>query len=204
MNSIVKRVIQKNLFYKGTIILKYKIEFPQIPGRNRFNMFYLTKAKELKEKCEGELFEDAKKTFDFNQNKGYPTQVYEVDANYTVTSNYGYRVSLFYDYYIFTGGAHGVTTRKSQTWCLLNEKILPLSFFYEGDPNFIPKLLKKINDEIKNNIEKGENIYFENPCCLTAEYFNTENYYLYEKNIIIYYQQYEIGPYSSGIISFAL
>ena len=202
MNNIVNRVIQNNLFYKGTIILRYKIEFPQIIGRNRFNAFYLTKAKELKDKCEGELFEDAKKNFDFNQSQGYPTLVYDVDANYIITFNSNYRVSLYYDYYIFTGGAHGVTTRKSQTWCMSNEKILSLSFFYKDDPNYIPKILKKINDQIKKNIENGNNYYFENPCCLTAEYFNTENYYIYDNNIIIYYQQYEIGPYSSGILTF--
>ena len=204
MSNIVNRVIQNNLFYKGTIVLRYKIEYPQIPGANRFNVFYYSKAKELKERCEGELYEEAKKAFDFNQSQGYPTLVYDVDANYYITFNYGYRVSLYYDYYIYTGGAHGVTTRKSQTWCMKSERIIPLSSFYEGDPNYIPKIMKKINEQIKKNIENGDNYYFDNPCCLTAEYFNTENYYMYDSSIIIYYQQYEIGPYSSGILTFTV
>ena len=151
-----------------------------------------------------ELYEDAKKTYDYNISNGYPVMVYEVILDYTITFNDEYIVSLFYDQYEFTGGAHGNTIRTSQTWDLCIGKQLPLSYFYPDNPNYVTEILREINNQIKYQIEAGNNYYFDNYCELILETFKLENYYLTPGGIVVYFQQYDIAPYSSGIREFYL
>ena len=203
MVRIENRVFEKGLTYKGNIILKYKINYPYIRGLEGFNLYNYNKAIKLKEYAENELFEDAKKTNDYNKENGYPIMVYEVILNYNITYNNFDIVSLYCDEYIYSGGAHGSTTRTSQTWNLQNKQMLDLNDFYKKNPNYVSKILTIINDQIKSNIERGNNIYLDNYCYLAVSNFKVENFYLNKTgNIVIYYQQYDIGPYSSGIITF--
>ena len=72
MIIIQNRVLEKNLIYKGNIILTYKINYPFIIGFERFNLYNYNKAIKLKEYAETKLFEEAKETNDFNKQNGYP------------------------------------------------------------------------------------------------------------------------------------
>jgi hypothetical protein len=45
-------------------------------------------------------------------------------------------------------------------------------------------------------------IYFENYRSLIVRYFNPNSFNLSPDTLSVYYQQYEIGPYVSGIIVF--
>ena len=204
MNIIEKRELRNEL------ILTYNIKYPVITfsnydiGKTSFNQYNLEKAKKLEHIVVTELYEDAKKTYDYNISNGYPVMVYEVILDYTITFNDEYIVSLFYDQYEFTGGAHGNTIRTSQTWDLCIGKQLPLSYFYPDNPNYVTEILREINNQIKYQIEAGNNYYFDNYCELILETFKLENYYLTPGGIVVYFQQYDIAPYSSGIREFYL
>lgn len=210
MNIIEKRELRNELKYKDTVILTYNIKYPVITfsnydiGKTSFNQYNLEKAKKLEHIVVTELYEDAKKTYDYNISNGYPVMVYEVILDYTITFNDDYIVSLFYDQYEFTGGAHGNTIRTSQTWDLCIGKQLPLSYFYPDNPNYVTEILREINNQIKYQIEAGNNYYFDNYCELVLETFKLENYYLTPGGIVVYFQQYDIAPYSSGIREFYL
>ena len=121
----------------------------------------------------------------------------------TITYNYQMLISLYIDEYRFTGGAHGNTIRTSQTWNLKESKMIKLAELFK-DTNYVSALIDNINEQIKNNIESGKNIYFEDYCFLTDKNFKVENYYIKDGLINIFYQQYEIAPYSSGIIVFII
>ena len=203
MIRVEKRILQKNLTYKGTVILNYKIEYPQIFNSEKFNVYNYKKATALQKECETSLFEEAKKLYEYNKKNGYPTMTYEIVSAVTVTYNYQPIVSLYIDEYRFTGGAHGNTIRTSQTWDLNEAEMIKLSRWFE-DPNYVSSLIDNINGQIQTNIDNGNNFYFENYCCLTSKNFRVENYYIKNGMINIYYQQYDIAPYSSGILSFAI
>lgn len=47
-------------------------------------------------------------------------------------------------------------------------------------------------------------VYFDDYRKLIAQYFNEEQYYLTPQGVAIYYQQYEIAPYSTGIVVFTV
>ena len=51
---------------------------------------------------------------------------------------------------------------------------------------------------MRENIEAGEATYFEPHKSNVIENFHAENYFLARKGLVIYYQQYDIAPYSSG------
>lgn len=128
--------------------------------------------------------------------------VYELYYTFKVTYNTENIVSLYTDEYTYRGGAHGSTIRTSQNWDFRTARQIQLKSFFPKDPNYVSKIVTKINNKIEKDIQNGNNIYFENYCCLTIQSFNVNSYYLENGNIVIYYQQYDIAPYSSGILTF--
>lgn len=126
--------------------------------------------------------------------------VYEVYRTFEVTFNNYNILSLYVDEYIFSGGAHGNTIRTSQTWDLSQVCIIPLEYFFCNNPYFLLDILKEINVQIASNPE----IYFENTCNLVLETFNPASFYLIPNGIVIYFHQYDIAPYSSGIRVFTI
>lgn len=209
--SEIKNVELKNeLKYKDTVILTYKIHYPKITssscefGIDTFNKFNENKALKLDQYVNTTLFEEAKQVYDYNMQNGYPIMVFEVILEYNITYNEECIISLYYDQYEFTGGAHGNTIRTSQNWDLQSGCQIPLSYFYPNNPYYIIDILKNINSQIKEQMQSGSNQYFDNYCELVLETFNLESYYLTPNAIAIYFQQYDIAPYSSGIPVFYL
>lgn len=202
--QIENKILERNLIYDNTIILKYHIEYPQMVPDNtiytrRFNLYNENIALSLQRKAENELFKEAIDLYNYNKKNNYPTMIYEVYQTYKITLNSRNIISLFIDEYTFTGGAHGSTIRASQTWDLNQGKQIELYQFF-NNPYFILQILKNIKMQIQ---EKPE-IYFDDACCLLIETFNPFSYYLVPGSIIIYFQQYDIAPYSSGIMEFSI
>ena len=208
MNKKKMNTAEKELYYQGEVIVKYRIEYPEIinsyynEGMQIFNHENRKSALELKEYAEGELYEQAKQTYKFNKKNGYPIMVYELVRECNITYNQNQLVSLYCDEYIFEGGAHGNTLRKSQNWDLKIAQEIPLQAFSKGNPYFLIDILKQINKKIAEQIESGVGSYFQEYCQLVLETFNLENYYLTPNGIVVFFQQYDIAPYSSGIPTF--
>lgn len=206
MFRIIENVFENDLYYKNTVILKYVIKYPKIInntiGAIRFNRFNYEKAVRLKHYAETDLFNEAKELYDFNISNGYPTMVYEVVLDYTITYNQNSIVSLYSDEYIYSGGAHGITTRSSQSWNIILGKQISLNTLFNNDCNYVLNILKEIDSQIEEQIEDGSNQYFDNYCSLVLNTIDLNNFYLNPDYITIFFQQYDIAPYSSGIPTF--
>lgn len=206
MYRIIENTFEKELYYKNNVILKYTIKYPRIInnsiGANRFNRFNYEKAVKLKHYSENELFKEAKELYDYNVSNGYPVMMYEVFLDYTITYNQNSIVSLYSDEYIYSGGAHGSTVRSSQNWNINFAKQFSLESLFDNDCNYILDILKDINNQIEQQIANGSNQYFENYCSLVLNTINLDNFYLNPGYITIFFQQYDISPYSSGIPTF--
>lgn len=209
-NQIKNNTIEKQLEYKGEVVLTYRITYPEIiysnyiEEKNEFNKYNKEKALKQKEFAEGELLKNAKENYENSIKNGYPTMVFEFISNTEITYNNDWLVSLYTDEYTFEGGAHGSTIRKSQNWDLRKAKQIQLSYFFGDDPYYIIKILIEINKQIAKEIENGTNQYFDNYCELVIENFKLGNYYVVPGYIEIFYQQYDIAPYSSGIPTFRI
>lgn len=208
MLKIINRILQKEMKYENNVVLKYHIEYSEIVmdwqqnrnGIKKFNDYNLKIALQTQRKAENELYKEAIELYKYNKENGYPQMMYELYREYQITLNQENAVSMYIDEYIFSGGAHGTTTRTSQTWNLMLGKMVELYELYPNEPYFLLDILRKINREISENIE----IYFADPYPLVVEYFNPDSYYIDNGKVVIYFQQYDIAPYSSGIIEFTL
>lgn len=204
MNNIKNNILEKELFYDNTLILKYHIEYPTISSSSmnpcifKFNMYNKNIAFSLRKKAENELYEEAIELYKYNKENNFPVMQYEVYRNYEITLNTNNFISLYSDEYIFTGGAHGTTVRTSQTWNLMQCNIIELNSLFPKNPYFMIDILKQINAQIAKEPE----IYFDNTCNLVLETFNPNSFYITPNEIVIYFQQYDIAPYSSGIRTF--
>ncbi len=209
MFYIIDNVLENDFFYDGNLILTYKINYPQIANynciSNKFNSYNKQIAFDLQDYIENTLLQDAKNLYEYNKSNGYPIMVYEIIYTYNVTYNANNIISIYSDQYIYSGGAHGLTTRSSQNWNMQCGKLISLNDLYKNNPYFILDILKNINTQIEHEIENGTNQYFEDYCKLVLNTFNPQQFYIISDNeIAIYFQQYDIAPYSSGIPVFKL
>ena len=205
MNEIKKKVLKDELKYDNTVILVYRIEYPEITksdyefGKNMFNRYNSEMAKRLERYILNTLYYEAKELYEYNTANGYPIMQYEIIQEYEITYNEDTIVSLYYDNYEFRGGAHGNTIRNSQNWNLKEGRMIPLWKLYPNNPYFVLDILKDVVKQIRKQIEDGSNYYFENFGELVIDTFNPKNFYLTDKCIVVFFQQYDIAPYSSGI-----
>ena len=206
-------ILERELIYQGKTILKYKIQYPKIidisPSKSlHFNEYNEKKALELKKYAETELFENAIQQYKYDTVYGYPIMIYELVSNYTVTYNDKNIISLYIDDYTFSGGAHGNTLRSSQNWNMQVDRQFMLKSLYPNNPYFLLSILKKINSQIESQMAGGNPIYFEDYCKLVLDSLNPEQFYLVPRgntyDLVIYFQQYDIAPYSTGIPTFQM
>lgn len=206
MLKIKNNILEKELAYDNTVVLKYHIEYPTIIinnnkiGEFKFNTYNEGLALQLKKRAENELYNDSIKLYKFNKENGYPQRMYEIYRKYEITLNSGNILSLYTDDYVYTGGAHGDTVRASQTWNFRLNRTIELYELYRRNPYFILDILKSISQQIFQNLEN----YFANACNLMIVTFNPKNFYLTPNGVVIYFQHYDIAPYSSGIPTFLI
>lgn len=177
-------------------VLEIDVEIPQINGLND-----KTKEKEFNDlivKWTEDWIKDIKQITKENFYPGLSTAFpYQAVAKYKVGRNDERVLSLYIDYYQFTGGAHGITTRKAYSLDIDSGKILSIKDLFKTDYKYD----EAINSEIRKQIETDKDKYFSG-----KEGFNgiseNQNYYLVDDSIVIYFQQYEIAPYAAGIVEF--
>ena len=130
----------------------------------------------------------------------FPVRIFEAMSVFVATYLCGCIISLYTDRYEYTGGAHGNTLRESQTWDLSQCGVTDLATLVQCPPDFKTYTLAAVQDQIENEPD----IYFDNYQELITQTFNEDSFYVNKKGIVVYYQQYDIAPYSSGIREFLL
>ncbi|MGE4354341.1 MAG: DUF3298 and DUF4163 domain-containing protein [Oscillospiraceae bacterium] len=199
-----KLVIKNDLKFNGVTLLSYKIEYPEFFSSHFWaclsgvNRFYRNKALAYKRYCETKLFRMAVEQYKLSIENGYPIRVYEAMQVYEVTDSRACIVSIYFDRYQYTGGAHGNTIRQSQTWDLQKCGLVALKQLISCPPDYKSYILSEVETQIAENPD----IYFENYKELITETFDQNSFYCTLEGIVIYYQQYDIAPYSSGIREF--
>lgn len=151
-----------------------------------------------------DLYQSAVSDYQNSLENGFPFHGYEAVLQYTVTYNGCCRLSVYRDQYSYTGGAHGNTVRISDTWNLGSGRSVPLADLFPGNPDYRAFLTGEITRQADEKMRDTPGVLFENYRALILEYFNENHYYLTPSGIDVYYQQYEIAPYSTGIVVFTI
>ncbi|WP_168735386.1 stalk domain-containing protein [Cohnella fermenti] len=122
----------------------------------------------------------------------------EFDGTYTVTYNEQGLLSLYVDYYIYMGGAHGGTVRVPYTFDLATGSLLTLKDAAKQNADYVSIINKAIKAQLKaRDLEDGMLTPFE-----TIE--PDRDFYLNHNGLVIAFGQYEYLPYAYGIQEFVI
>lgn len=210
MQTITKKTLTDTVYSGKTPVLTYTIHYPIFTSdcseqaAKSINSFYAAISVKMESYCRNSLAEEAKKQADYAGRYQYPFFPYEFISGYTAAYNTGCITSLFFDQYTYAGGAHGSTVRCSDTWDFKLGKRLSLADFYPRDPSYRENILKELERQAKERETKGANTFFEDYPKLLKNSFKPENFFVTPEGIVIYFQQYDIAPYSTGIPEFLL
>lgn len=206
--TVNMRQIKKSFEYNNKEMLTLSIRYPwiSIPGnhnaQNRINNQISTQVNKYYKYASDKLYSQAVDGYKDSIKNNFPFHPYEAYMEYVPTYNENCFLSLYYDRYEFTGGAHGNTIRSSDTWELCRGTNIPLYCFFSPGVDYKSFLINEITRQAETDMKLEPNIYFENYKSLISENFNPESYFMTPDGISIYYQQYEIAPYSTGIVVF--
>jgi hypothetical protein len=199
-------IIQEEIKYNGETILTYKVMYPEFRAAsyqmslNLINTIYKNKALEYQNYCKNEFYNKAVEQYKYNKEHGIPILVHEALVVFKVTYDEDCALSIYCDMYEYDGGAHGKSIRYSHTWNLQKYDRLTLDQLINCSTDYEEYILK----QIKEQIDKDPSIFFDEYEKLIAKAFIKENFYCTTRGIVIYYQEYAIAPYSSGIREFLI
>lgn len=205
-------VLQQDMFYKGSAILSYTVRYPYFSSDkyqnalDRINHYYRTWASTYVNTYINKLFQSAMVDYEYAVANNFPVRPYEVVTIYDVTYNRDCVLSLYFDRYEYTGGAHGMTLRSSDSWNIASSSPIRLNDLFLIPDDVYAFVTDAIVEQIDQmTMAKTEDFpYFENYEALVKEYFNPKSFYINNRGIVVYYQLYEIAPYVSGIPEFLL
>lgn len=129
------------------------------------------------------------------QNYHSPNLV-ELVASYEIKTNERGIFSLNLIVYSFTGGAHGMTVVKSLTFDTASGNVLTLPQLFKSDSSYIDT----ISNEIKKDIQKWQVVVIEPFDTIKPD----QDFYIADNSLVVYFQLYELAPYSSGFPYFPI
>lgn len=210
MQIIFPNTRNDTLYYQQIPVFIYTIHYPvftstcSAAAAHIINTHYASFAKEQELYCRTVLYPQAVEAARYISDNNPPFHSYEFNINYQITYNTDCITSLFFETYTYMGGAHGSTIRSSDTWNFASGKKLELRDFYPRHTGFVTEIQENIKQQISNRLEIQPASFFPDYAKLLQDSFDTRRYYLTPDGIILYYQQYDIAPYSSGIPEFLL
>lgn len=207
---VAMRELKRELKYAGTVVITMEAKFPQVEisenraAQNRINSRIRFQVNRFLQYSGTVLYRQAIRQYRDSQKDHFPFHPYEALLHYEVTYNQDCYFSLFRDRYVFTGGAHGTTLRSSDTWSLQTGRILTLPQIFVSCSGYRERIIEQILRQADEKMRREPGVLFENYRELVVQNFNEESFYLTSKGMAFYYQQYDIAPYSSGILVFTI
>jgi len=195
--NINRKIVEENLvvdksFEESSEYLKVSVKIPQIIGLNN---------KEREEEINKEILDFTNNFVEENRSASEanrPGVPYESFISYKVT-NEEKILSFYIDYYQYSGGAHGITIRKTYNIDRDTGKNLELKdLFKEG---FDYK--EYINKEIESQISLNKEVFFPGKEGFTGIKDN-QAFYIEDGYIVIQFAYYEIAPYAAGMPQFKI
>ncbi|CAI9391825.1 DUF3298 and DUF4163 domain-containing protein [Niallia sp. Sow4_A1] len=119
---------------------------------------------------------------------------FEYITNYKVKFNSNNKLSIIFNDYQFTGGAHGNTVISSYNFDLKSGNQLTLDDFLTSEREY-----EKVTNYALAYMKKHPEIFYSDSTEFADfKVTNETNFFLSDKGIVLIFQQYEVGPYVSG------
>lgn len=192
-------VVTPKKFNKSNELVIVDLTIPQIAGMGNKEKERLINQNFEKEANDSYDAVEKQGKEDYEQAKKYniPFTNYEANYSYLISYNKNGILSIPVDISTYTGGAHGMTVRKSNNFDIhTGQKLLLKDLFNEG---YNYKAI--FNDIINTEISKNKDNYFEGSFKGVK---GDSDYFLNNKGIVVYFQLYEIAPYAAGMPEFLI
>ena len=197
------------MLYGDIPVFTYHIRFPSfsttcnLAAAQTINAYYRHLAGNMEQYCRTVLYPQAVESARYITSNHPPFNRYTLDMNYQITYNSGCITSLYMDTYTYMGGAHQELERISDTWDFSTGKQLHLDDISALTPAALNGLQTSVERQIAERLKESPGSYFEDYPYLLRNKFNQNHFFLRPGYIVIYYQQYEIAPYATGIPEFS-
>ncbi len=203
MMRITEGRIAEELTYEDITMVTADFRYPIVESENgkadkRINNYYRRIARTLLRRAKFELLPDAVDEWRFASENAYPFRPFEIVMKYTVTENTDDILSLYYDVYEYTGGAHGTTKRNGDTWRARTGWFMELSDFFPHGVNYKRILTDNAIKIASEQIAAGTHQYFDKYPKLIKKYFSPSKFYILPSAVSTFYDQYAIAPGYEG------
>lgn len=189
-------------FYKNGIkLFTYYIEYLKLVGNTptfvELNEKNYQEALSRQSYAINQLYVDALNAYDTGS-EAFP---YEYDSRIHVTMNQDDIFSGYLEEYIFTGGAHGNTTRTAFTYDSRTLESRTLCSFMKEE-----NCMMCISEQIIQQINSSGQIddYFPEYATLVPQTLDAKNFYITPQGVVVYFNLYDIAPYVSGIREYVI
>lgn len=141
--AAIKMSTEKRTYtYESVAVLTLSMTYPKVrlkgapEAESRINCRIQTEVADFLCNATNVLYRQAVASYRYSQENGFPFNAYDAVMLYEVTYNENCYLSLYYDEYMYTGGAHGNTLRASDTWNLFDGCALLLAAFFAPDQDY--------------------------------------------------------------------
>ena len=193
---------QRLITWEGRTVLRIRQRYPRLTeqgtGTERINRYYRALAGQWRLRWEEELAPLACEAL--AQQEGRPP--WEAVLDFTVTYNENGLFSLYLDAYEFTGGAHGHTVRRGDTWELPEGMPRSLFSFFPKEKSVKRCMLTEMTAQAQEMRASGEHLFLDDHEALMRKYFEPSQFYLTPDGVVIFYPLYAIAPYVEGFPTF--
>ena len=209
MQTITEKILNDTMLYGNISVFTYHIAYPSfsttcvLSAAQTANIYYMQLAENTEQYCRTVLYPQAVESARYITSNHPPFNRYTLDMNYQITYNSGCITSLYMDTYTYMGGAHQELERISDTWDFSTGKQLHLDDISALTPAALNGLQTSVERQIAERLKESPGSYFEDYPYLLRNKFNQNHFFLRPGYIVIYYQQYEIAPYATGIPEFS-
>ena len=209
MQTITEKILNDTMLYGNIAVFTYHIAYPSfsttcvLSAAQTANIYYMQLAENTEQYCRTVLYPQAVESARYITSNHPPFNRYTLDMNYQITYNSGCITSLYMDTYTYMGGAHQELERISDTWDFSTGRQLHLDDISALTPAALNGLQTSVERQIAERLKESPGSYFEDYPYLLRNKFNQNHFFLRPGYIVIYYQQYEIAPYATGIPEFS-
>lgn len=200
INTVDLRPITENDLVIGTVrerretaTLSVDVQYPKIAGlaaevQDPMNAYFADRVKPA--------VDQGYRSAEANDAVGESRWPTEVFLNYRIAYNQKGLLSVLFDDYLYTGGAHGGIARHGYTTDIRTGKSYALKDLFEPDTDYVSLL----SAEIKEQIEARE-LTLLSPFEAIRE---DQDFYIERDSLVVYFQQYELMAYAYGFPEFRI
>lgn len=125
---------------------------------------------------------------------------YDFGVGYKVTYNKDGIISILMTYGSYSGGAHGLAHNIAYNYNIIEGRELELQDAFNKDVNSY----NIVKEEIVKQMKAKKDIFFDDSIDIVKNYSEPFEFYITEHGVVIYFEEYEVGPFASGIPEFLI